>query len=284
MQLLYLQFTAPNRDPAAFELMKQRLEANLANQAQSPGAVYSERARCINTSNHYTCRSLKLDDIPKLDADRMYAFHKQLYAIAADFTFFFVGAFTVDQLIPLLEKYVASLPSTGSATSKLADLKLQFPTGVVREPVYKGQEPRSQTVISFFADTGLEEFETHRVQAAATVVENRLRDILREQLGGTYSVGVGYGNTSPVPGYGTTSVQFGSSPENVEKLQAAVMAEIERLRKEGPTAADVQAVKEAEKNGLQEALRENSYWQGSLLAMHILGRDARRIPLRMERT
>jgi zinc protease len=283
LQLLYLQFTAPNRDPTAYELMKQRLEAGLANQEQSPGAVYSERARCINTVNHYTCRSLKVADIASLNPDRMYTFYQQLFANAADFTFFFVGAFKVDELAPLLEKYVASLPSKGTSTAKMGELRLQFPASSVREVVYKGQEPRSQTVMSFFADTGLEEFETHRVQAAAQVLENKLRDILREQLGGTYSVGVGYSNTSPIPGYGTTSVQFGSSPENVEKLQAAVMAEVERLRKEGPSAGDVQAVKEAEKNQLQESLRQNPYWLNSLQAMHLLGRDARRIPARIER-
>ena len=58
---------------------------------------------------------------------------------------------------------------------------------------------------------------------------------------------------------------------------------VDRLRREGPTAADVQAVKEAEKNSLQEAMRENSYWQGSLQAMHVLGRDPRRILQRAER-
>jgi zinc protease len=283
LQLLYLQFTAPNRDPAAFTLLKQRLEASLSNQAQSPGAVFGERSRCINTVNHYTCRSLKPEDVAKLDADRMYAFYQQLYANAADFTFFVVGSFKVEEMVPLLEKYVASLPSKGSSTARVNDLKLQFPEKVMREVVYKGQEPRSQTVMSFFADTKLEEFETHRLQAAASVVENRLREILREQLGGTYSVGVGYSNTSPVPGYGTTSVQFGSSPENVEKLQAAVMAELDRLRKEGPTAADVQAVKETEKNSIQEGLRDNGYWQGSLQSLHILGRDPRGILRRIER-
>ena len=283
LQLLYLNFTAPNRDPASFNLMKQRLEASLANQAQNPNSVFGERARCVNTVNHYTCRTLKLEDVPKLNPDRMFAFYQQLYANAADFTFFMVGSFKVDEVVPLLEKYVASLPSKGSATSRANDLKLQFPEKVVREVVYKGQEPRSVTVMSFFADTKLEELETHRLQAATSVVENKLRDILREQLGGTYSVGVGYSNTSPLPGYGTTTVQFGSSPENVEKLQSAVMAEITRLRKEGPSAADVQAVKEAEKNGIQEGLRENGYWQGSLQALHILGRDPRGILRRIER-
>ena len=63
-----------------------------------------------------------------------------------------------------------------------------------------------------------------------------------------------------------------------------MLAELDRLRREGPTAADVQAVKEAEKNSIQEGLKENGYWQGSLLAMHVLGRDARRIPQRIERT
>jgi hypothetical protein len=42
-------------------------------------------------------------------------------------------------------------------------------------------------------------------------------------------------------------------------------------------------VKEAEKNGIQESIKQNGYWRDSLQAMHILGRDARRIPLRTER-
>jgi zinc protease len=96
-------------------------------------------------------------------------------------------------------------------------------------------------------------------------------------------VNVGYSNTSPQPGYGTTSVQFGSAPDNVESLTAAVMTELDRLRRDGPSAADVQAVKEQEKNGLQESMLQNSYWLGSLQAMHLLGRDPLRILQRMER-
>jgi zinc protease len=283
LQLAYLYFTAPNSDASALELMKRRLEASLANQAQSPGAVYGERVRRVNTLDHYSARALRLEDVGRLSAEKMIAFYRQMFANAANFTFFFVGNFTVDGVTPLLEQYLGSLPSSGTRDARNGDMRLAFPASVVREVVNKGQEPRSQTVITFFADTGLEELETHRLQAATEVLEKRLRDILREQLGGTYSVGVSYSNTSPQPGYGVTSVQFGSAPENVESLTAAVMAEIDRLRRDGPSAEDVQAVKEAEKNDLQTAVRQNGYWLNSLQAMHLLGRDPRRILQRAER-
>jgi zinc protease len=284
LQLVYLTFTAPNRDPQAFELMQRRLEAGLANQAESPGSVFGDRVRGINTSNHYTSRPLRLEDIPRLDPEQMYAYYQARFANAADFTFFFVGTFKVDEIAPLVATYLGTLPSRGVRDSKIGDLKLDFPASVVRETVVKGREPRSQTILSFFADTGLDEMEVHRLGAATDILEKRLRDILREELGGTYSVGAGYSNTSPVPGYGTTSVQFGSSPENVDKLVTAVLTEIDRLRREGPSAADLQAVKEAERNDLQLAQRQNSYWLSSLQTMHVLGRDARRITNRLERT
>jgi zinc protease len=283
LQLAYLSFTAPNVNPEAFELMKRRLEASLANQAQSPGAVYGERVRRINTSDHYSARALRLEDVPRLDPGKMLSFYNQVFANAANFTFFFVGTFTVDAVVPLLGQYLGALPSTGAPDATNGEMRLEFPQSVVRETVTKGQEPRSQTVITFFADTQLEELETHRLQAATEVLEKRLREILREELGGTYSVGVSYSNTSPQPGYGVTSVQFGSAPENVQKLTAAVMAEIDRLRREGPSAEDVAAVKEAEKNDLQTAVRQNGYWLNSLQTMHLLGRDPKRILQRGER-
>ena len=138
--------------------------------------------------------------------------------------------------------------------------------------------------MTFFADTQLDELETHRLRAAATVLEMHLREILREELGGTYSVGVGYSDTSPQSGYGTTSVQFGSSPDNANKLEKAVMSELDRLKREGPSDSDLQIVKETEKRELETSLRQNGYWLNSLQAVHILGRDPRRIPQRSERT
>jgi zinc protease len=283
LQLLYLRFTAVNHDDTAFALLTRQLEASLANRDDSPAAVFRERVRQVNTSDHPTSRAMGLEDVANLSVDQMRFHYESRFANAADFTFFFVGAFDIDTVIPLLESYLGSLPSTGLAMSASGALGLEFPNSIEREVVRKGREPQSQTVMSFFADTGLEELEMHRLRAATTVLEIRLRDLLREELGGTYSVGVGYSNNQPEFGYGRTTVQFGSAPERAGDLVEAVLLEIKRLQQEGPSEEDVERVRETEKRGLSEALRENSYWLGSLQIVHLLGWDPGRILRRIDR-
>ncbi len=283
LQLVFLQFTAPNRDPNAFALLTRQLEASLANRDDSPNAVFRERLQEIVTSGHPTSQAMQLPDVADLSADRMMTFYEDRFANAADFTFFFVGALDIATLEPLLARYLGSLPSAGEPTSASGTLALAFPDEVVREVVRKGQEPQSQTVVSLFADTGLDEIEMHRLRAATTVLETRLRDRLREELGGTYSVGVGYINSQPEPGYGRVTIQFGSDPERVDEMVTEVLREVERLQAEGPTADEVARVVEIEKRDLEEAQQDNRYWLGSLQTVHLLGWDPARILARIER-
>jgi len=150
--------------------------------------------------------------------------------------------------------------------------------------VKKGKEPVSQTVLTFFADPGFDEFEMHRLRAATSVLNIRLREILREDLGGTYGVSVGFSNTPPIKGYGTVEIQFKSSPDNLDKLVNAALTEIERLKKEGPSADDVAKVKELERRDLETNAKQNSYWMGSMQTVHMYGWDPAGIARRDQRT
>ena len=119
----------------------------------------------------------------------MIAFYKARFANAADFSFFMVGAFKVDEALPLLAQYVGALPSTGKQTSQFKDVGIQFPDRRrSRRQVEAGREPRGQTVISFFADPSIDPVEQEKIIAATTVLDIALRDILREDLGQTYTV------------------------------------------------------------------------------------------------
>lgn len=282
-QLNYLAFTAPNLTREAFDLLKRRVASALENQAQNPGYVFNERVDQVNTSNHYSAKSLTPADVQGLDLEAMARFYRDRFSNAADFTYFIVGAFTVDEITPMLERWVATLPATGKRSSKFRDMGVRFPAAPVEDGVRKGREPRGQTVISYFADTKLDEYEMHRARAAASLLGIRLRDILREELGGTYGVSVSYDNALPQPGYGTMVVQFGSDPENIQKLTAEVTKEVERLKAQGPSEDDVKRVQELERRDLETAMKQNAFWMGSLQTVHMLGWDPASITRREER-
>jgi zinc protease len=284
LQLNYLTFTAPNMTPETFELLKRRLTGSLENRAQNPRAVFGEKVELVNSSNHYSAVDLKAADVPALSLEAMRAFYGARFSNAADFTYFFVGAFSVDEVTPLIERWLASLPSSGKRTSNFRDMGIRFPARVITDEVLKGKEPASQTVLSFFADPGLDELEMHRVRAAASVLGIRLREILREELGGTYGVSVSYNSPLPYKGYGAMVIQFGSSPDNVDKLVKAALAEVERLKTQGPSVDDVNKVKELERRDLETNAKQNSYWLGSLQTVHMLGWDPTGILRRSERT
>jgi len=284
LQLVHLYMTAPNWNDESFTLLKTRLQAALANRAQNPTAAFSDAVEAVNRMGHYSSVPLTADKVPTLRADVMQRFYEARFANAADFTFIFAGSFNVNNATSLAARYLGSLPSTGIRTAEVGDVRFEFPPDVRREAVRKGKEPKAQTMISLFADTGLDEMEMHRLRAAISVLDIRLNEVLREQMGGTYSVGVGYRDSQPVPGWGMVQVVFGSAPDNVAELTAAVMKEVAALKAEGPTGEDVAKVKEIEKRQLETSASNNGYWMGSIQTVLTLGWDPTSIVRRPQRT
>ncbi len=251
LQLLYQTFTAPGNDDEAFALLKRQLEAMLANRGRAPGQIFGEKLAQVNTSDHYTARPLTPERLNTLDRDKMLDFYRRRFSNAADFTFFMVGAFKVDDLLPLLAQYVGALPTTGQSSSHHRDVGLHFPESAQRVRVEAGREPRGQTVISFFADPPADPTEQENVSEATTVLETTLRDILRE--------------------------------ENLEAMTARVLQEVRRLQDEGPTADLTNRAKESARRGYEVALRQNDYWLRRLESVHTLNRDPGEILTRTNR-
>ena len=70
----------------------------------------------------------------------------------------------------------------------------------------------------------------------------------------------------------------------IDKLVSASLKEIERLKTEGPSAEDVDKVKELERRDLETNAKQNSYWLGSMQSVHMFGWDAAGIARRDQRT
>ena len=69
--------------------------------------MFGEKVEQVNTSNHYSAdgadRGRRAE---RSSLEAMRAFYNARFGNAADFTYFFVGAFTEAEITPLLEKWV----------------------------------------------------------------------------------------------------------------------------------------------------------------------------------
>ena len=284
LQLTYLTFTQPTRDPAGFAALKQRMQAFLKDRANSPEAVFSDSIDAVNDGHLYLDRVPTAAELESVSLDRVLEFHKERFANAADFTFAFAGNFQVDSITPLLARYLGSLPSQGKPTAAYGKRFPAYPAGVRAFEVHKGLEPKSSTRVTFFTPgQPIEELDMHRARACAAILNDHLRQTLRELMGGTYGASAWFGSLSPVPGFATMNVGFGCDPARVDTMVKATLAEVQKLRDDGPTSADVQKDQEIERRELEVALQRNGTWTGSILTSLQAGIDPRRIAHRRER-
>ena len=91
------------------------------------------------------------------------------------------------------------------------------------------------------------------------MLEIALRDILREELGETYSVSVGLSQRLPQSTGGSIGISFGSAPENVDKMVERVLQEVRRLQDEGPSADLTNRAKESARRSYETSIKQNGY-------------------------
>ncbi len=273
-QLIHLYFTAPRKDPVAFQAFQQQVEAFLANRGANPAAAFQDTLLVTLSQGHPRARPMSMETFREIDLEEAFTFYRDRFADASDFTFLFVGAIEPSEMRPLVETYLGGLPSIRRDES-WQDLDMDPPTGVIRKEVRKGLEPQSQTQVIF---TGPFEYTKENrlgMRMMTGALEIRLRELIREELGGTYGVNVsGTYEKYPEPQY-TVSVSFGADPDRVEELVAAVFQEMEAFKTDGPTPEEFQAVSEQERRTRETNLRENRWWVTQLRFSDEYGSDPR---------
>jgi zinc protease len=272
-QLIYLTFTQPRADAATVATMTAQTKVMLANQQASPEFVFQQALVSALTQDHPRARLMTPAMVDQMNLDRSFAFYKDRFADASDFTFVFAGSFDMEAIKPLVERYLASLPSL-KRHETWKNEGIAPPRGIVEKVVRKGIEPKSQAAIVF---TGPFPFDTpHEValDALGIVLEGRLRRSLREALRGTYGVEVQANATKiPEPRY-NVAIQFGCDPERTEELVATLLREVERLKADGPTDSEVADAREALMVAYQTDMAENSRLADRLLERYQLSEDA----------
>ena len=257
-QLIYLRFTQPRADTNAFAVQANQQKTLLANQAVVPEFSFFEALNNVRYQNHLRRRMSSVETVNQWNLDKSLAFYKDRFADASDFTFYFVGSFDEATIKPLVERYLGSLPSI-KRKETWKDVGVKTPTGIVEKRVEKGIEPKSRASIVFSGPFVFNQENRIAIRAMAEILQTRLLEVIREELGGTYSITAGFGYAKyPKQDY-SISINFGSSPDRTEDLIKRVFQEIEKYKTEGPTEKQLADEKEALIREFETNSKQNGY-------------------------
>ncbi len=263
-QLTYLNFTAARKDTTAFMTFKSQMNTQFKFMMSNPQMVFIKEFRESAVSNSPRIVVLPTEEqINGIDLDKSYNFYSNAFGNATNFKFFIVGSFETEEIKPLIEKYLGSLPVEGEPT-KWVDRNITFPEGITDKTINKGTEPKS--MVGFMMNNDFEYNIKNRleIQMLVKILSIRLRENMREDQGGVYGVQVQQ-NTSlyPKPDY-NIYVLWGCSPDNVDTLVNTVFTEMDFLIENGPGDTNLEKAVETYLRDLESNQEENKYWLNKL--------------------
>ena len=273
LQLTYLYFTQPRLDPDLFNSFVTRQQALYQNMTLDPQFAFQDSLFHILYKEHpWAPRIPKAETFSLIDAEKALNVYKERFGNANGFTFVLVGKFDVNTIKPLLATYLGSLPSNPEK-STYKDVGLRPAKGPIRREINKGTEAKSFIRLFWNGETKYSPEEQFKLQALAELMNIKITETLREDLSGIYGGGM-YGslNKYPYESY-SAGMSFPCGPENVDKLITAALGEIEKIRKDGPSADDLNKVKETWKQQYLVNIKDNNYWARQLMQSVELGSD-----------
>ncbi|TAL65192.1 MAG: insulinase family protein [Bacteroidetes bacterium] len=272
LQLNYLYFTKTRKDESAFNAYISRIKNMIKPMRLNPQVIFQDTLSKIVSMNSPRVIAIPSEaQINQVNLDRLISIFKERFADASDFTYLMAGNFKVDEVIPLLEKYIGGLPSI-KRKETWKDLTPGFPKGLLVVDVPKNSEPQSSVAMVWKGDFKWSDKDRQGFTMLMNILSIKCRESMREDQGGVYGVGIN-GSTSkfPVPKY-SIQATWGCNPDNIKKLSQTVLDEMGKIKKDGPTDLDLNKVKETLIRERETRIKENGFWL-STLQNHFLNGD-----------
>jgi zinc protease len=276
LQLMHLYATAPRRDEAAFETLKNALQEQVKNRELSPTQVFADSVAKEFWGNTPRRLPPSAESIAGLDLDASLALYRDRFADLSDFTFVFVGRIDKEAFKPLVERYIASLPG-GGRREKFKDIGLHRKKGVTRVVVKRGQEDKATLTLVFHGESPWSDPAHTDLVSLESYLGIRLREVLREQLGAVYTPYVeSRFDRVPYDAYSMV-ISLECKPSDLDRVERAVRDVIRDTKKSGVEASYLDKMINQRTRELEEGYRTNSFWLGRLASRYERGEDPREI-------
>ncbi len=271
MQLVYLRMADPRFDKGAHDAIIARYAALIGNMEKDPNKMKSDSISLITTGYSKRTPVLSKENINKITIDDIQKIYNDRFNGADEFTFFIVGNIEQETVIPMIEKYIGSLPAKGR-TETWIDRKVEQPDGrITREISFPLTIPKSTVFLAFEKDLKYSPYYNLGLSVINGILDIVYVEKVREDEGGTYTISVSLSNTKRPSERAEGYIMFDCDPERANELKAIIYRELDNIVKSGPSKENLdKAVANLLKNREEDKLH-NAYWSSTLSRYYSYG-------------
>ena len=260
LELVYLYFTQPRKDPQAFKNLMEQQQEFLTNAHVNPMLAYNDTLHKVAYATN-RMESMNKEQLKRVNYNRIMHIYKELFANAANFKLILTGNININKLRPLLCQYIATLPSN-NAKETIGTYEPKLVDGKKTYIFHKKQT--TPTAITTIVIKGKMEY-NNRNELLMDAIGQLLRIVytekVREDKGGTYSVQASGDLQHHPNNEALLRIAFQTDPQKYNDLIPIVYKELEKMATEGPSQQDLDKVKAYELKVYNQVLRMNNYWE-----------------------
>ncbi len=274
LQEAYALLTDGIVEETAFNNWKLSTLQNIEQQETKPQFKAIEAREELLSGGDPRRKALTKANVEALSVAKAQAWLERLSA-TAPIEVAIVGDMKLDAVMPLIEKYLGSLPKRNRSADNLQKLRLlhRLPGPLSRHVEVSTVTPQAIAIAGFASSDGRNTADSRALALAANILTSKLIKRVREDLSLVYSISA---NNTPAWIY-QDGGRFGSGapcdPSNASKVVDEIMKMFKEFAAAGPTDEELANGKKQIANHLDESMREPSYWWGILSSYDLQGHN-----------
>lgn len=285
-QMIHAAFVDPRLEETALENVRQQTLQQIRGSLASPQGRYSRRLQELFAGGDRRLEPLAADEVEAVRLADIETVYRDRIADPADFVMVFVGSVAPERIADLAARYLASIPASvdGGTQTGAAGFRESVPTdryprpeGTIAETLAAGQEPLGQLVMVFHGPYEWSQRENHRLNSLASYLDIRLREEIREDAGGAYSIGAGAWRWRAPEPWAYLQVAFGLDPARADELRGRALDIVRDAAVNPPSSDYLDRVQAQQRDSYEQQIRENDYWVSAITFSARHGRDPAQI-------
>ncbi len=265
LQIINMFMTKPQFTEQGWNFVMQNMQQRALAYNVQPADVMVSRVRELLYGKSIRHTAISPEFVGMLDAAKAERIFKERFGNVSDFSFVISGDVDEEKVLELCQYYIGTIPVDKPLEEQAVHEKYKIISKITKEVVKKGKEDKGLVYICFggrlppAADVNETYKDIQLMEQLRSLIEIKLREIIREDKSGTYGVGV-YGGIDGYPERNfQIQIEFGCEPAREEELIAEIIKALDNLKKEAPAQSDVDKLRETYRRNF-EANQNNSDW------------------------